>query len=121
MKKTEREYSEWIDAVVKKWQPRLKLDQFEIRNEKDPEQKHMACRYNYPYLTGVILWTDSSFQAWAKGDKVAEHKVIHEMCHLVTDPFYTKAVMRYIEKESLEDERERLTDHVALIVQNAWK
>jgi hypothetical protein len=115
-KKTERDYSEWLTRVIAKWEPRLNLQYFDIRHEKDPKQSYLACRYNYPYLNGTILWTDESFKSWAKGDPIHEDKIVHELCHLITDPFYTKAIERYITKDTLEDERERLTDQICTIL-----
>lgn len=114
-KKTEKEYSEYLMIIIKKWQPRLHLDHYTIRQQKDAETKYLSCLYNYPYHDGAIQWSEKSFEDWQKGDPEHERRVVHELCHLITDPFYTRAVERYITKDALEDERERLTDFIAVI------
>lgn len=113
--RTEAMYSAFIQSVIDRWQPRLRLEHFVIYPEKDESTRYLACRYNYPYLDGAILWTDRSFRDWRDGDERHERKLVHELCHLITDPFYTRAGDRYVTKEVLEDERERLTDHIAVL------
>lgn len=115
-KKTEKQYAEFIKSTIEEWVPRLHLHHFTIYQEKDSSQKYLACRYNYPYLDGAVLWTDASYKDWADGtDDGHERKIVHELCHLITDPFYTRAGERYVTMAALEDERERLTDHIAVM------
>ena len=38
--------------------------------------------------------------------------MVHEFCHLLTDGLYTKATKRFASKDEIENERERLTDHI---------
>jgi hypothetical protein len=37
------------------------------------------------------------------------------LCHLITDPLYSKASTRLVSKTEVEDEREKLTDHLAVM------
>ena len=42
--------------------------------------------------------------------------VVHELCHLITDPLYVKASQRYVGDKEIEAERERITDTICNIV-----
>lgn len=123
-KKTEKEYGAYLVRTIRKWQPRLHLDHYTIRQQKDADTKYLSCLYNYPYLDGAIQWSEKSYKEWSEGDPDHERRVVHELCHLITDPFYTRAVERYVTKDTLEDERERLTDFIAVLAfkqHGLWK
>ena len=120
--KTEKAYKKWIEQTAKKWSPKLKLENYIIKVEKGKDTEYLACKYSYPYLSGTIQYSDASYKDW-KIDPITEHEplIIHELCHLITDPFYTKACERHVTKQTLEDERERLTDHIAVVVYKNFK
>ena len=50
-----------------------------------------------------------------KDNKNSERRIIHEFCHIITDPLYA-VVLDFPSKKQIENERERLTDHIAQIV-----
>lgn len=84
-------------------------------NTKKPKVSEF--QYVYPYKTITIRYSDYVLEDWSKKKyDMAVGVLAHEMAHVVTDPFYAKAVSRYLDKESMEDERERLTDHIANMV-----
>lgn len=118
--KTEKEYVAYISETIKTWVPRLLLQNILVGVQKDEKEKFLASRYRYPYMDAQVLWTDNSFKSCLK-DPNQEHEIVHEMCHVITDPFYTRAVDRYTSKDSLEDERERLTDQIAIIAFKSFK
>jgi len=41
----------------------------------------------------------------------------YELCHLITEPLYSKASTQFVSKTEVEDEKEKSTDHLAVMVQ----
>ncbi len=68
------------------------------------------------HLDIMILYTDKAVKDWEKDKKSAERRMIHEFCHTITDPYYCATTELYRSKNTIEDMRERLTDHIAQIV-----
>lgn len=115
MKLTTKE-KKTIEDLIKKYQKILLLDMYDIKLIESTENKEaMAeCKFTYPYLNAKIHINPDLIRN--KDSRKLESVIVHEMCHMVTDPFYSKAVSRYISKYDMEDERERLTDHVCNII-----
>jgi len=114
---SEKKYQQWIRKMFDKYKFILFIEKYHLKVKKDSEKnRYMASQFNYPYLDIDILYSPESFKDWQKDKKDAERRLIHEFCHTITDPFYTVTTDRYISKNQLEDARERLTDHIAQIV-----
>jgi hypothetical protein len=81
------------------------------------EGSDSECVFCYPYKSIKILYADYLLDEWRKKNysKVID-VLVHEMCHVITDPFVQRAYARYTTKEDVMDERERLTDHIANII-----
>lgn len=115
-----QDFQKWGLALAKKYQKLLLLDDhnltFEYQKEisKDAAMHHL-CRY--PYKETTIQYSKYAIELW-KEKKKEELKaiIIHELCHSVTDPLYCKAISRYVTSGDMEDERERLTDHLANVI-----
>ena len=117
--KTEKQYRAFIQSVIDKYAPILLLNNFIVvmKKEKEGDDYYLACKYRYPYLDGVIIYSNRSMEDWKKEPKeYHERKLVHELCHLITDPLYGKATTLFVSKTEIEDERERLTDHIANII-----
>jgi hypothetical protein len=110
-------YRQYLIDKISKFRILLNLQNHTISIEQvdDDSDTYLECKFNYPYLDGVIAFSKRSMQDWLDG-KNMEPVILHELCHLITDPLYAKATTRYIAKQDLEDERERLTDTIAKIV-----
>ncbi len=116
MKTEEKQYEKWIIDMYNKYKSVLFIEKYDFKVEKDNEEGgYLASKFNYPYLDIKILWSEKSFKDWQKNKKDAERRIIHEFCHTVTDPFYA-VVLKFPTKQDIENERERLTDHIAQIV-----
>ena len=111
----EKQYQEWIRQMFKKYQPILFLDPYHLKLKK-VKDNYLASKFNYPYLDIDIEYSDESIKDWVENKKDAERRMIHEFCHTITDTFYNVSVDRYCTKSQMEDARERLTDHIAQIV-----
>jgi hypothetical protein len=117
---TNKKFETAMMVIVKKLIPALNLQSHTIELEQVPESRegsagYMECNFNYPYLNGKIFYSKRAVSDWGKGKDMTPF-VLHELCHLITDPLYAKACSRYTGKADLEDERERLTDSICNIV-----
>lgn len=118
MKKSVKGFEAYIVKTIERFIPILLLQKytFEVEPIEDAgAQPHYECSFNYPYLKVSIRYSKRSFEDWRKGVDQTYH-IIHELCHVITDPFYAKAVSLYKSKGEIEDEREALTDHICAIV-----
>lgn len=112
----EKQLIKWIEQMYNKYKGVLFIEKHHLRIEKDTDKdSYLASRFNYPYLDIKILWTDDFLKDWVKDKKNAERRIIHEFCHTITDPLYS-VILDFPSKKALESERERLTDHIAQIV-----
>lgn len=117
-----KEFEKWAMPRLEKLQKIFLVEDhtpltFEY-NTKKP--KVSECQYSYPYKSIAIRYSDYALEDWGKKNYEGVGRMLaHEMAHVVTDPFYTKAIDRYVGKQEIEDERERLTDHVANMVMKA--
>lgn len=115
--KTEKEFVSWIREQIDFYSPILGLQIQRIEIEKGEDTKFMEITCTYPYLEPIIRYSHHSFEKWQKG-KFPKDRILHELCHILTDPLYVKAIERYVGKGDILDERERLTDTIAVIIRN---
>jgi len=117
MDKKEKDFQIWIRKMYDKYKSILFIEKHHLKIERD-NGFYLASKFNYPYLDAKILYGQEALDDWKndKDKKDSERRIIHEFCHIITDPFYCKAVTQYVTKSEIEDERERLTDHIAQIV-----
>lgn len=80
----------------------------------------MECKYNYPYLNVTIRYSEEFEERWGKGEDMTPF-IVHEMCHPITDPLYSKATERYASNTEILDERENLTDYICNIALKAYE
>ena len=114
-KKTEADFEKWIQKQVDFYVPILGLEIWTIKIRKDGHERYMAMACNYPYVNGEIKYSHSAFIDWTRGE-MTPHSVMHELCHIITDPLYVKAIQRFSSSQEIKDEREKLTDMIAVIV-----
>jgi len=108
-------FEEYVLKIVDKYKADLGLTASKIEIKNDDKQQYLALEYFYPYSTHTILYNSKIIKYFETG-KNLEEQIVHELIHIITDPLYTKAVARYVGKEEIEDEREALTDKIAVIV-----
>jgi len=117
--KSEKKFVEYLEGLVKKWNKVLLTDMygFTIKKARDCGDAYMQCAPNYPYLNPTLYYSDRSYDDWKVG-KFNEEVIIHEMVHPITWNLYEKAMERFVSKEELRCEMERLTDVISTII---WK
>lgn len=112
----------WAKPILIKYQKLLLLTDHKLTFEysKDVEDStSMHHLYRYPYKETVIQYGKSAIESFDKKEfDDLKHILVHELCHSLTDPLYSKAVNRYVSKDEILDEREALTDHIANIIYN---
>jgi hypothetical protein len=118
-KKQQKDFEKWATPILNKLQDTLLLHDFQpLTIEAKYDIRVVAqCELNYPYKSITIQYSESLLKDWVAGKKEKVKGVlVHEMCHPITDPLYCKSTNRFVSKDEIEDERERLTDHIANIL-----
>ncbi len=116
--KTKKQFEIYLQNRINFFIPILLIDSslISISTPCDKESAWMELQYHYPYLNPTVKYNQKTFDLWVESPNKVDSFLIHELCHIITDPFYAKATSRYIAKDDLEDERERLTDHICNII-----
>lgn len=112
-----KEYEKWIRQMFDKYKSILFIEKYHLQTRMpvEDENYYLASKFNYPYLDITIIYSDKSLSDYLKNKKDAERRIVHEFCHTLTDPFYA-VVTNWPTKNDVEEQRERLTDHIAQIV-----
>jgi hypothetical protein len=120
MKKERKQFEQWAKDVLAKIQKVLLLGHFaplELEYGCKNAGAYAECELTYPYQSITVRYGDLALADWRKKDlESLKNVLIHEMCHPLTDPLYSKATSRYASRDEIEDERERLTDHIANVL-----
>lgn len=106
-----------IMGIIKKYQPVLLLTRntFELEYPTQNKNALAECMCNFPYLNVTMNYGDKLIEKWKKKDDIVPY-ILHEMCHVITDPLYCKAISRYVTENEINDERELLTDYICNIL-----
>jgi|GEM_PF-2675581 len=113
-----KQFEKFAQKVIAEYQRKLLLDRYTITIAPRTTTEYMECGFRVPYLDVTIGYNPEKIERdWKAGRKAdLTQALIHELCHVVTDPLYAKASDRYAGKNDLESERETLTDHIAMII-----
>lgn len=112
-------FEAWAMPVLQKLQTVMLLhDHAPLKIELKQKMKALAeFQISYPYKSLHIRYSPDVLEMFEKKEFEELKGVLsHELSHALTDPLYCKATNRYVGKQEIEDERERLTDHIANIV-----
>ena len=115
--KTEDDFIKWIEQQVAYYKPFLGLSLQRIKAERDDSTQFLRIKLVYPYLDPTIGFSEKALTEFKKGT-IFKDRILHELCHALTDPLYVKSTDRYASKTEIEDERERLTDVITVIIRN---
>lgn len=116
-RQTQKRFEEYLTKLINKYSKVLLLDKhtFELHNGVESRESLMECVFNYPYLNVTLNYSDKVMDKWRTGKDIVPY-LVHEMCHPITDPLYSKAISRYVSRDEILDEREKLTDYICNIV-----
>lgn len=112
-------FEKWAMPQLRKLQKLYLLEHFEpLRIETTDKENVVAeCAISYPYQSITIRYSSELTKDFRdKKFSSIMATLAHEMAHPLTDPLYWKATGRYSSKEEINDEREKLTDHIANIL-----
>lgn len=120
MTASHKQFEKWAWPHLRALQKLLLLEDYyplELEFKPNAPNINAECQFYYPYKTITIRYSNSLVNNWRKKKyRSVLATLAHEMAHVVTDPLYAKACNMWRSKDELEDERERLTDHLANIV-----
>lgn len=116
----DKKFEAWAWKILRKYQKILLLSDHDVQFEyKDRMEQGVMMTHgmNYPYKVTCIRYGDLALKYWNNKRKRELHDcLIHELCHSITDPLYAVAVERYTTIDQINNERERLTDHIANVI-----
>lgn len=113
-------FEKWALPKLYKIQKILLLEHFAPLDLEPSETEASECQFNYPYQTITIRYSKSVLSDfYNKNYQRVIGVLIHEMSHCLTDALYAKATTQWTSRSEIEDEREKLTDHIANIVLKA--
>ena len=120
MSKKQKRFESYIFEIINEHTSVLLLQRhtFEVKCGCVNKDSIFECTFNYPYLNVTIGYSKSAFKKWRKGVNLTTY-IVHEMCHPITDPLYSKALDRYASRSEIHDERELLTDYICNIALNS--
>lgn len=112
-----KEFEIYALKIMNKYTPILMLNNFtfKIKYGLENEYSLMESVTNYPYLDAKFNYGGAIIKMWKDGEDI-EPVIIHEMCHLITDPLFCKAIQRYATEPEIRHEREKLTDYISNII-----
>lgn len=119
-KNNKQEFIKWVKKQIDYYKPYLDINLQEIEVKYKKEIEYLEISFGYPYLEPIINFSDEAVENWTEG-KLKKDRILHELCHIITDPLYAKAVSRYVSANEIENERERLTDTITIILNNLIK
>ena len=120
--KKDIKFEKYAIEKLKKIQKILLLEDFYPLKIEPSKSRASESEFSYPYKSINIRYSQDLLDDFKKKDFVSVNAVlVHEMFHPVTDGLYSKATDRYVTKNEIEDERERLTDHLANIISKLVK
>jgi hypothetical protein len=113
-----KDFEKWIKQQIKHYSILLGVQLNDITLErKEGEDEYMSITCTYPYIDPIIYYSESAYKNWKKGN-LKRDRILHELCHILTDPLYYVSLDRFVSKNTLNNERERLTDTIASIISN---
>lgn len=132
MKEWEPKYRKWCRDLIRELQWKMSINLYEIgiEWEKAPKKKddfqkandHCVTgeiSTNHRYYSAVIKLYPNALEIWKGGDKrKCAEVIVHEMCHIITDPLYKIAYQTSndLNHDFVEDIREQTTQHLSNIL-----
>ncbi len=121
--KEQIKFEKWARPILEKAQHALLLSHFgkikiEFYKEESEYSSYAESVNHDPYVSLTIRCSHAMVKDFENKN---EHEsiigtLIHEMVHPLTDPLFNAGMDRFLTKDNLKKEREKLTDHIANIM-----
>lgn len=97
------------------------LTNYRIRMDNEPNNASYEYAFeihlNYPYQDARLAWKLSTYEEWEQGKlKTVSYYLLHEMLHLLTQPYANAAFDRHASQGYLKTMGEELTDKIAILL-----
>jgi len=116
----QQEFKQWVEKQIEYYKPSLDINLQKILVKYNDKTDYLSITNVYPYLEPYIEFSDKAVDEWKKGNLLKD-RILHELCHILTDPLYNKSIRRFVGENEILDERERLTDKITIILNNLIK
>lgn len=121
----DKKYRKFIRELIKELQYKIFINLYsiDIAYVDNPKKENKNCaaeiETSYRYYTAYISIYPITYKMWLDGkrEEVAE-TIVHELCHIITDPLYKNIYFTKGNHRFIEDIREQTTQHIANIVMN---
>lgn len=109
-----------LKAITKEYAKLMLLSDWHldvILSDKEVGDENAAAMvsFSHIYKHGTITFYKSAF----KSPNDVHHIVIHELCHLLTEPLYISCIDflngKHRSRHDIEDQREMMTEHIAKV------
>jgi len=118
--KNRKDFIIWINKQIEYYKPILGIDLIDIDVEFKESTDFLEINNVYPYHDTMLWFGQKAKDRWVEG-RIDKSVILHELCHIITDPLYDKGFKRFVTDDELGEERERLTDRMSLIIRNLDK
>lgn len=116
-----KKFEDYLLKVISKYKKILKIERHNIDVEfDDMKDAYMKINFSYPYLDTTVRYSKDALEDF-NNKKFQDNVVLHELCHVITDPLYGLAYERFVGKRELEDMRELTTDIICNIIDDLTK
>lgn len=115
-----KEFEKWAMPIILKAAKIVLVEHFYpvklVWKKKICDGAMAGFAFSHPYQRMEIQYSNDLIKEWKEEKDSAKGILVHEVCHALTDPLYNAGFQRFPSKHQLEDEREKLTDHIANII-----
>lgn len=129
-KRTYTQYKKEVRNIMKEAKKVMLIDDWNINIYFEKEDNERGggvagtCDTRIKYFSADISFYPVHFNCYKEEDDYEFVKtIIHEMCHIITEPLYLEAYQAIapISRDYIETIREQTTEQIANIVYNLWK
>lgn len=117
---THKEFENWIREQINHYSPILGIVLIDVGIKFRKETEFLDITCTYPYIDPTIRYSEKAFEAWRDGE-IKSDRILHELCHILTDPLYCLINQREFSRDTIINERERLTDMITAVIRKLDK
>lgn len=115
-----KKFTDWCLGECWRIQKKIDITSYRVSIEIDPAKTNddyafeITC--HYPYQTATLKWKEETYEDWLKDKNKITVYLLHEMIHILIEPFAQIAKQRYVTQVQINDADEELTDRLTNIL-----